>query len=621
MLLLINGNTIKRVRRSVTRVFVCGKQLKTKGAGLKRILTIFCLAQFLLACGSSGDSTATAKSDFDVPDDSPIKLGLGTSDDLFDSQRVIDVSIEMSASDFSILRGEGRTLASAASECIENYEFTEFEAHVTIDGVEIPNVEIRKKGFLGSISRIRPSLKLDFDTFVDDRTYNDMSRMTLNNDRQDPSHTHQCMAYDMFRKAGLAAPRCNLASVTVNGEDFGIYTNVENIKKPFLERHFSNKNGNLYEAQIADFGEYLNGKFEKKTNKSENDRTDLDEVSNALALDDANLIASLGQLVDIDEFIRFWAVETLIGHWDSATGNANNYYLYKNPDDGLFHYIPWGTDAAFTGVNLLKPNSEPLYKNITIASRLYAIEQYRTQYLDTLSALISDHWNEALLLAEVDRVKQLTSTPESAYTQVRTFISGAGIEGQEGYVRSQRERLISAINGLEPEQNEYLLEDVPLDCSSPASTTELSAEVQSDTGVDTGTFTFTNLDGETVIANLFYASFEVDALQYSVSDLTSPSLVSLLLIGADASNAFKPYVLQVYIEAPDYVVGDHGLQGFATNVLLFEVDESAIGGVRTLALGSTGTISLDSIGGADSEGDLNMRINATLAYTTQTGDL
>jgi len=585
----------------------------------KQVLAIFMLSYLCVGCGTSGSTTDTDKSDFDVPIDEPINLGAGTSYDLFDPQRVVDVKIQMSAADFTNLRAEGRTLASASSECLEDYEFTDFVATVTIDGVSIPYVEIRKKGFLGSISRIRPSLKLDFNTFVDDRTYNKMSRMTLNNDRQDPSHTHQCMAYDMFRKAGLAAPRCNLARVTVNGEELGIYTNVENIKKPFLERNFSNKGGNLYEAQIADFGVYTNDKFEKKTNKSENDRTDLAQVSNALALDDETLVATLGKLIDVDEFIRYWAVETLTGQWDSATGNANNYYIYKNPDDGLFHYIPWGADAAFTGVNIFKPNTGPLYRNINIASRLYAIEQYKTQYHSTLNELMTTHWNEQALLVEVDRIKQITATPESAYTNMRAFISGSGTVGQEGYIRSQRELLTSAIAGLEPEQTEYPINDEALDCITSAPTTNLTATVQSDEGTDTGTFTFTNLEGQSVTASLFYASFEVDALQYSVADFTSPSVVSLLLIGADANDAFKPYVLQVFIEAPDYVEGDHALHGFATNLLLFEVDESAMGGVRSIALGSTGTITINSIGDLGSEGDVSMSIDAALAFVPQGG--
>jgi len=225
---------------------------------------------------------------------------------------------------------------------------------------------------------------------------------------------------------------------------------------------------------------------------------------------------------------------------------------------------------------------------------------------------MTSHWDEEVLLAEVDRVKQLSATPESAYTNMRAFISGSGPVGQEGYIRSQRELLTSAIGGLEPEQTEYLVNDESLDCDTPASTTSLTAAVQSNDGTDSGSFTFINLAGQSVTASLFFASFEVDALQYSISDLTLPSVVSLLLIGAD--DAFKLYVLQVFIEAPDCVEGDHFLQGFATNLLLFEVDENTIGDLRTIALGSAGTISLNAIGGLGLEGDVSMGINAELVF-------
>jgi hypothetical protein len=234
---------------------------------------------------------------------------------------------------------------------------------------------------------------------------------------------------------------------------------------------------------------------------------------------------------------------------------------------------------------------------------------------------MTSHWDEEVLLAEVDRVKQLSATPESAYTNMRAFISGSGPVGQEGYIRSQRELLTSAIGGLEPEQTEYLVNDESLDCDTPASTTSLTAAVQSNDCTDSGSFTFINLAGQSVTASLFFASFEVDALQYSISDLTLPSVVSLLLIaycllliGADADDAFKPYVLQVFIEAPDCVEGDHSLQGFATNILLFEVDENTIGDLRTITLGSAGTISLNAIGGLGLEGGVSMGINAELAF-------
>jgi len=270
-------------------------------------------------------------------------------------------------------------------------------------------------------------------------------------------------------------------------------------------------------------------------------------------------------------------------------------------------------------VNIFKPNSGPLYRNINIASRLYGIEQYKIQYHNTIAEYLDSIWDEEVLLEEVNRIEGLTGEPESAYTAMRAFISGMGVEGQEGYVRSQRERLISAIGGLEPDQTGYLIDDVALDCTEPVATTNLTASIQSNGGADTGTFTFSNLTGQSVTANLLFAAFEVDAIQYSVSDITLPSVVSLLLIGVDANDEFKPYVLQVFIEEPDYVVGDHVLQGFATNLLLFDVDESAPGGFRTIALGSAGTITLNPIGsigeGGGAEGDMNMTINAELEFT------
>ncbi len=135
----------------------------------RELLVIVLSLPFCFGCGSSGDSSPTDPSDFGASND--------TSDDLFNPESMIEVNIQMMPEDFAILRAEGRTLASASSECLDDFEFTEFVADVTIDGIVINDVEIRKKGFLGSISRIRPSLKLDFNTFVDDRTYKGMSRM------------------------------------------------------------------------------------------------------------------------------------------------------------------------------------------------------------------------------------------------------------------------------------------------------------------------------------------------------------------------------------------------------------------------------------------------------------
>ncbi len=578
-------------------------------------IVIFMAAITLLKGCSGGSATQSDSKDFEVPVDiEPVNIG--GDGDLFEPTRLLEVSIELDEDDLQTLRSEGRSLASTARECIPDFEYTEFEGSVTIDGDTLNKVVIRKKGFLGSLSRSKPSFKFDFDELQDGRTYQHMTRMTLNNNRQDPSNARQCMAYDLFRAAGLVAPRCNLARVTVNGEFYGIYTNVEPIKKPFLKLNYGDKSGNLYEAQIADFGQFSGDKFEKKTNEKENGRSDLQAVADAFSLPEEHVIPALAELIDLEEFVRFWAMETLLGHWDSASGNANNFYIYQSPVDNLFHFIPWGADASFNGLHPLKPGSGRLYRNFNLASKLYQHDEYRAAYYDTINEYLATIWNEADLLAEIDRIALLTNTDASATASLSNFISGKGEEGDQDYQASQRAILESAMAGDHAEVIEYLIADAEISCTEPI-TTQLTGNVVSVSGSDSGTFGFKLPSGHVVNASISAASFAVDAIVQTTENLSSPSVVSLLVIGADTNDDFTPYVLQIFIEEPEFVLGTKTLHGFATNLMLFEVDESLPLGVKTIALGSEGTISIKNIGEGASAGDVSLTINAELEYVSE----
>ncbi|HLT12570.1 MAG TPA: CotH kinase family protein [Marinobacter sp.] len=560
---------------------------------------LFAGAMALLMSGCGGGGTDVSDpGDFEPPAE---PVNIGGDAELYDPERILKIDLTMDPGEFARLQGEARTLASTDRECVPDFEYTEFSASVAIDGDQMDDVIVRKKGYMGSLSPSVPSLKLDFDDLWPGRTYQNMSRMTLNNNRQDPSNARQCLAYDQFRQVGIAAPGCNYARVTVNGQDLGVFTNVEPIKKPFLARAFGDDDGNHYEAQTADFGTWLSDRFEKKTNEKENDRTDLQAVTDALALPDDQMMNVLPQLVDVDEFIRFWAVETLLGAWDSATGNANNFHIYRNPGDGLFHFIPWGADTAFRGAHPLKPLTGVLYRNFSLADRLFNMPEYRARYLAELESLLANQWNEAELLAELERIRQLTGTTPAAVASLTTFVS------------DRRAIIEQAIAEETPSGEVYRLEDTPPDCSAPL-TTRLTGTVKAQDGVDTGAFRFTLPGGQEVNASLTFAAYEVDSLVYSVDRESKPEVISLLLIGADINDAFKPYVVQLFIEASDYLPGTHRFHGFATNALLFEVDETAPGGVKTLALGAEGSLTITKAGSGASTGDVELSLDATLEY-------
>ena len=212
------------------------------------------------------------------------------SDAYFALDRVLDISIEIAPEDWDTLRNQTRTFEDLLEE-IEKYElsrpfadiYTWFSGTVTVDGETRANVGVRKKGFLGSQSDIKPSLKLRFDKYVDDQVLGGVvERMTLNNSIQDASLINTCLAYQIFAAAGLPSSRCNFATVSVNGKGLGLYVHVEEIKPPFLARHFDSAEGNLYEGTISDFTLTHRGTFEKKTNEDAGDWSDIDAVVAAL---------------------------------------------------------------------------------------------------------------------------------------------------------------------------------------------------------------------------------------------------------------------------------------------------------------------------------------------------
>ncbi len=350
-----------------------------------------------------------------APTPAPTPEETDPSDAYFAMERVLEVVIEIDPEDWDTLRHQTRTFEDLMAE-IEKYQLSRpfasiydwFPAKVTIDGETHTEVGVRKKGFLGSQSDTKPSLKLRYDKYVDGQSLGGvMERMTLNNSVQDPSMVNTCLSYQVFAEAGSPAPRCNFATVTVNGNNLGLYVHVEEIKAPMLARHFGSAAGNLYEGTISDFTPEYRGTIEKKTNEDEDDWSDVDAVMAALQDPSDAGLEALAELVDLERFLSFWATESLVGHWDGYTGDRNNYHFYREPD-GKFVFIPWGVDDVFH----LKDDPNP-FDNISepppsvlalsaIPNRLYNIPEWRAKYAVRLKDILKTVWDEDELLASVD---------------------------------------------------------------------------------------------------------------------------------------------------------------------------------------------------------------------------
>jgi spore coat protein H len=357
-------------------------------------LTVVLTAGF--GCSSTSDPSAMNHGD-------PTTTATST----YDAAHLTEVAIEMNADDWAALREEGPSVAEAYHDRSASYEYTDFQAQVIVNGRRYQDVTLRKKGFLGSLSRLRPSLKLELSDNCEPAC--PFKRLTLNNNLQDASKVRQCITYDLFDQAGLPAPRCNLAHVSVNGEALGTYSNVEPIHKPFLERYFGDTSGNLYEGQGTDFVAEDVERLQLKTNEKADDRSDARRLSTALEADDAELPSQLAEVLDIDRFRTFWAMEVLTGEQDGYSGNTNNYYAYSDPESGRFYFIPWGADGTFAETNVVDPlnTTRTVYARGRIANRLYGIPDERERFRARLRELAETLWNEDALEAELTRLSAL----------------------------------------------------------------------------------------------------------------------------------------------------------------------------------------------------------------------
>lgn len=285
----------------------------------------------------------------------------------YDMNNVVTVRITMPQSDWEALKNaepHGERCKHAYTG--ERYDWFETTS-VEISGSAFPSggvhsfasVGIKKKSYCGSFSTSKPALKLDFSEYIssNEDAIEDLigtHYITLNNCVQDPSYIRQPLGYFLFKQAGLPNSRCNFAKVYVNDRDYGVYLNIEPIKKRYIQNNFNkNDKGNLYEIEEGeDFTRSIMDadriSFEKGFSKYSN-KNDLKLATREIS---DNGLAGMEKVIDTNQFIRFFAMEVLLKHWDGYTNKLNNTYIYNDVKavetptvaNVKFKFIPWGLD-------------------------------------------------------------------------------------------------------------------------------------------------------------------------------------------------------------------------------------------------------------------------------------
>jgi Lamin Tail Domain/CotH kinase protein len=171
-----------------------------------------------------------------------------------------------------------------------------------------------------------------------------------------------------------------------------------------------------------------------KTNRAEDDYSQFIAMAQAFSLSGANFLNTISGLIDVDQWLRTFAMANLAGVSDSLAtgGNQHNIVFYFRPEDGKAVMMPWDWDDCFvlsaTSGLVLGSSSLPLAKLMTSPTNAHA-------YYGHLLDIINTTYNSTYL---------------SSFASQFGGLVGQSFSGDVSYINSRRASVLSQLNAVAP---------------------------------------------------------------------------------------------------------------------------------------------------------------------------
>lgn len=440
----------------------------------------------------------------------------------------------------------------------------------------------------GNTSRYsaKKSFKVSFNTFVPGREFYGVDKMNLNGEHNDPSIIRSKLCWDLFGLIDEKASRAAHTAVYINGIYFGLYISIEHIDDEFLDKNYIDDSGNLWKCLYPADLVYKGGDpdlykeefwgrraYDLKTNEDQDDYTELAYLIDVINNTPDNTFAdSLEAILNVTEVLKYFAMNNLVGGWDDYWFLMNNYYLYHEPSQDIFRWIPYDYDNTF-GIDWFDidwVNIDP-YTFATIdeglrplVERIMNNDQYRnlyTHFLQFYNQHVYDlnHWEE-----RIDSLKDMI-TPWAETDWFRTLDYRFTVEdfhnsfSSDGYsnqhVKRGLKEFITLKNQILPSQLSYLASPPNVYGASvlphqpqPDDTIHVHASAFSSVGIDSVYAQLTLNDGATINIPLAHNPIDgsprvEDYDRYSglISPLGEGASADLQFIGVDVNGHTAVY--------------------------------------------------------------------------------
>jgi hypothetical protein len=219
----------------------------------------------------------------------------------------------------------------------------------------------------------------------------------------------------MFLEAArelMPAPKANYVRLVINGENWGIYPNVEQINKTFLKEWFKTEEGVRWKVPGSPRGRgglefwgddptQYKSTYEIKGKDDPKAWAALIRLAKVLNTTPADKLESeLSGLLDIDGTLRFLAIDNTLVNNDGYWVRASDYAIFLDPG-GKFHILIYDVNEAFGGVGGGFPmdagpaGPDPLSglndSTKPLRSKLLAVPALRAKYL-AYTRQIAEKW-------------------------------------------------------------------------------------------------------------------------------------------------------------------------------------------------------------------------------------
>jgi hypothetical protein len=155
------------------------------------------------------------------------------------------------------------------------------------------------------------------------------------------------LAYELYRRAGMAASLSWHVRLTMNGQPMGYHLAFEQPNRAFLRRNKIDDTGNMY--KILWYEQGVVGQHEKKTNTRDGHQ---DIIALVRAIENSAGDAQweiIKKSFDVKQVATYFAVNTVLSHWD---GFFNNYFTYHDVNgSGKWTIYPWDQDQTWGILN------------------------------------------------------------------------------------------------------------------------------------------------------------------------------------------------------------------------------------------------------------------------------